>query len=120
MRPVISQKRAIDPKVGSWPKFVMPYGWQPGRGALGGFSSIMARPLLPARVRENMAKPPNHPVSRTLAKNQRLAVFVRKIGRQEQHHTFFISKNMECVPPFTHDVCVRAVWLALLPVLREA
>ena len=54
----------------------------------------MARPLLPARVRENMAKPPNHPVSRTLAKNQRLAVFVRKIGRQEQHHTFFISKNM--------------------------
>ena len=30
----------------------------------------MARPLLPARVRENMAKPPNHPVSRTLAKNQ--------------------------------------------------
>src|SRR6266852_3586709 len=30
----------------------------------------MARPLLPARVRENIAKPPNHPVSRTLAKNQ--------------------------------------------------
>src|SRR5262249_43296874 len=56
--------------VGVWPKFVMPYGWQPGRGALGGFSSIMARPLLPAHVRENMAKPPNHPVSRTLAKNQ--------------------------------------------------
>src|SRR5262249_25835807 len=27
----------------------------------GGFSSIMARPLLPTRVRENMAKPPNDP-----------------------------------------------------------
>ena len=32
----------------------------------------MAWPLLPARVRENMAKPPNHPVSRTLAKNRAL------------------------------------------------
>ena len=29
-------------------------------------------------------------------------------------------QNTECVPPFTHDVCVRAVWLALPPVLREA
>src|SRR5262252_6328225 len=27
---------------------------------------------------------------------------------------------LECVPPFTHDVCVRAVWLTLSPVLREA
>jgi len=26
----------------------------------------------------------------------------------------------ECVPPFTHDICVRAVRLALPPVLREA
>lgn len=25
----------------------------------------------------------------------------------------------ECVPPFTHDVCVRVVRLALPPVLRE-
>ena len=30
------------------------------------------------------------------------------------------AQKIECVPPFTHDVCVRAVWLALLPVLREA
>ena len=30
------------------------------------------------------------------------------------------GRLVECVPPFTHDVCVRAVWLALLPVLREA
>jgi hypothetical protein len=26
---------------------------------------------------------------------------------------------IECVPPFTHDVCVRVVRLALPPVLRE-
>src|SRR5262249_28121050 len=44
----------------------------------------MARPLLPARVRKNMAKPPNHPVSRTLGKNQRFAEIVRKTCREEQ------------------------------------
>ena len=27
--------------------------------------------------------------------------------------------KLECVPPFTHDVCVRVVQLALPPVLRE-
>src|SRR3989442_6083454 len=52
----------------------------------------MARLLLPARVRENMAKPPNHPVSRTLAKNHlwflakvrdaiRMATWTRRMRR---------------------------------------
>src|SRR5712664_2928866 len=52
----------------------------------------MARPLLPARVRENIAKPPNHPVSRTLAKNHnrflakvhdaiRMATWTRRMRR---------------------------------------
>jgi multidrug efflux pump len=29
------------------------------------------------------------------------------------------ARMLECVPPFTHDVCDRAVRLALPPVLRE-
>ena len=39
----------------------------------------MARPLLPVRVGENMAKPPNHPVSRTLAKNLYVAAIVKPL-----------------------------------------
>src|SRR6266568_7514093 len=45
----------------------------------------MARPLLPARVRENMAKPPNHPVSRTLAKN-------RFMGQMTLINTSFVER----------------------------
>src|SRR5262249_8229026 len=38
--------------------------------------------LLPTRVRENMAKPPNHSVSRTLSKNRRFAALATKVCRR--------------------------------------
>src|SRR6516225_10491027 len=56
----------------------------------------MARPLLPARVRENMAKPPNHPVSRTLAKNH-----------------FFAGDNIWVLENNgTRNRCKRSSWVA--------
>src|SRR5215471_5291602 len=55
----------------------------------------MARPLLPAHGRENMAKPPDHPVSRTLAKNQRCAEIVRKPCRKEHDRKVFHAHRGE-------------------------
>src|SRR5712691_841278 len=89
----------------------------------------MARPLLPARVRENIAKPPNHPVSRTLAKNQSFARLPQRFAARrafsiqnsvKTHRNSRNSSRQGYASNFRHtanlsDNALRACWRHAVP-----